>query len=93
MNGTDLNLMSFDPDQKYPANGRFGSVSAEFAKGGWDLSAADLDAVEVEGGTYFGTGPRVLVAWGASNQHNWGFGELAIFTGSMADYLQAPFHK
>lgn len=93
MDGADFNLMSFDPNQKYPASGPFASVSGTFAKGGWDKSAADMDAVEVPGGGYFGDDTIVLAYWGASDQARWGFGQLAIFNGSMADYLLAPFQK
>ena len=91
MNGTDLGLLTFDPAAKYPTGGPFASVSAEFKTGRWDRSAADMDAVEVAGGGYFGAGPIVLAYWGASDQSSWGFGQLGIFNGTMAAYLQAPF--
>ena len=38
----------------------FAGVAAEFAAGTWDRSAADMDAVEVQGGGYFGPDPVVL---------------------------------
>lgn len=84
--------MSFDPAKQYPAGGEFAAVSKEFAKGGWDASAADLDAVEVPGGGYFGSSPSVLVYWGASDQHSWGFGQIAYFNGTMQQYLQTAFN-
>ena len=57
------------------------------------MSAADMDAVEVSGGGYFGSHTIVLAYWGASNQQIWGFGQLGIYNGTMGEYLQEPFRK
>ena len=85
--------MTWRPDVDYPKGGRFGTVSAAFYKGGWNVAASDLAAVEIEGG-YF-PHPRgnksVLVSWCLNDQHHWGFGELGIFAGTMAEWLAAPF--
>ena len=87
--GHELGLMSWTPAAQYPAGGPFATISAEFEKANWDESAADLDAVEISG--FFGPSKHVLVYWGASDQHEWGFGQLALFNGSMAEWLQLPF--
>ena len=93
INASELGLMTWQPDVEYPKDGRFGTVSTAFYKGGWNVAASDLDAVEIEGG-YF-SHPRgnksVLVSWCLNDQHHWGFGELGIFAGTMAEWLAAPF--
>ena len=89
----DLGLMTWQPAVEFPKNGRFASVSTAFFKGGWNVAASDLDAVEIEGG-YFkhARGNKsVLVHWCLNDQHRWGFGELGLFDGSMAEWLQAPY--
>jgi hypothetical protein len=65
INASEFGLMTWQPDVEYPKGGRFGTVSTAFYKGGWNIAASDLDAVEIEGG-YF-PHPRgnksVLVSW------------------------------
>jgi hypothetical protein len=93
INASKLGLMTWQPDVEFPKGGRFGTVSTAFYAGGWNVAASDLDAVEIEGG-YF-PHPRgnksVLVSWCLNDQHHWGFGELGIFAGTMAEWLAAPF--
>ena len=89
----DLGLMTWQPAVEYPAAGRFGSISAAFFRGGWNVAASDLDAVEIEG-DYFNHSrgnKSVLVYWCLNDQHRWGYGELGLFDGSMAEWLQAPY--
>jgi arylsulfatase A-like enzyme len=90
---TDLGLMTWQPAVEFPKNGRFGSVSDAFFNGGWNVAASDLDAVEIEGGYFNHTrgNKSVLVHWCLNDQHQWGFGELGLFDGSMAEWLQAPY--
>ena len=93
INASALGLLTWQPDVEFPKGGRFGAVSTAFDKGGWNVAASDLDAVEIEGG-YFNH-PRgnksVLVSWCLNDQHRWGFGELGLFAGTMAEWLQAPY--
>jgi len=93
INASELGLMTWKPNVDFPKGGKYGAVSTAFYKGGWNVAASDLDAVEIEGG-YF-KHPRgnksVLVSWCLNDQHRWGFGELGLFAGTMAEWLQAPY--
>ena len=69
-------------------------MTAEFAKGGWDKSAATWTPSKWKGATSAASTPAPSywrIGARATKAIHWGFGRLRIFNGTMVDYLHAPF--